>query len=159
MIGTTQEEVLMNVQERSDKPGIGHCKIARQVDMRGWYAEVGLVCRGMELGPTTVTVSPAADFQADLSEWAEGAMAGAALGLDLAGTTAHCEITQLRGMVCDTDAVVVAIAAVRAVWQALGFQPPAEWSERIDSIMFRRYRIVAEMESVLRRELEAGPQD
>jgi hypothetical protein len=108
----------------------------------------------MNVGGQTscVTLDPSADDPWYRKEgWTDAAFAGVALGLKLAGTPAHCRIARIHGMSCDTNATLMAIAAIRAVWSALEFEPGDELSARLDTAILRRSEIsVAKLEGELR---------
>ena len=63
---------------------------------------------------------------------------GAALGLGLADAKAACTITQITGMPVDSNPTLMAIAAVRAVWDALGFEPREELAECLEGAILQK---------------------
>lgn len=114
-------------------------KVIKHFGGRGYYALVQLRCTDIGCQPAAVTLDPSA-----VDEWyhrqgfADSAISGVQIGLALADTSAKCTITRIHGMVIDTTQCTVAIAAVRATWQALGVEPCKNLAERIESALLKR---------------------
>jgi hypothetical protein len=128
----------------------GDGKVLLQIGARGFYARVQV---NLELasGEPVVMLDASADEPWHRSEgWTDAAIAGAGLGLKLAGESGACTITGIQGMPADTNRTLVAIAAVRAVWAALAFQPNDALARRVEAAVLRRSELsVADLESEL----------
>ena len=118
---------------------------------RGYYALVQLRCIDIGCNPTVVTLEPSA-----VREWyhreglVDAAIKGVQIALALAGTSAQCTITRIHGMVVDTSQRTVAIAAIRATWLAVGFEPCNELTELLESILLKLPPLpLAEIERLL----------
>lgn len=64
-----------------------------------------------------------------LTEWVEAAVTGAELGLELSRVPGRCVVTELHNPDIPPGTIrrwAVTLAAVRAVWAAVGFTPSAE---------------------------------
>lgn len=114
-------------------------KVIKQVGGgRGFYALVKLRCADIGCNPTVVTLEPSA-----VSEWYHreefvvAAIRGVQFALALAGTSAQCTITRIHGMPVDTSQCTVTIAAIRATWLAVGFEPCKELTELLESILLK----------------------
>ncbi|VTS07550.1 unnamed protein product [Tuwongella immobilis] len=66
-------------------------------------------------------------------EWGGAAEVGIRLALEIAGQTGHVMVTHLRGMVVDTTAMVVCLAAMTATWDALRWPVPPALGDTIQS--------------------------
>jgi hypothetical protein len=153
-----RERAQMRAEAEAASSRIGEAKIRKQVGDQGWFAFVRLRCRAIGAGNTTVEVLPTAAGDFERSEgWADGAFAGARLGLELAKTTADCEITLVSGQPVDSFPTVFVIAGVRAVWRALRFQPSASLEARLESALLNSGQMtVADLESDLRLGPDVG---
>src|SRR5262249_967348 len=90
-------------------------------------------------GPSSVAIDPCADDPWNRKDgWTDGGLAGAALGLKLAGSSGTCTITRVHGMPIDTTPRLVAIAAIRAVWAALAFAPDEPMARRLEACVSRK---------------------
>ena len=76
--------------------------------------------------------------------WLDAAVAGAALGLELADGTGRCSITSVHGMPCDTSPALVVLAGMRAAWAALGFVPSEVLADAIEGCIIRGHQLPAE---------------
>jgi hypothetical protein len=115
-------------------------KVAQQIGDRGFYACVRVKPHSPEHTGSHVTV------RADLCnvvplDWIEAAKKGVALALILSGCQSSFEITWIHGMPCDTSPTVVAIAAMRAVWNAISFEPPAVLADRVEELIPRSHEL------------------
>ncbi len=130
-------------------------RVVKQVGKRGWYASVRLSLVPAD-GGDVILASPSADEWYKSPGWLDAAVAGAALGLELAGETGHCSITSVHGMPCDTSPAIVVLAAMRAVWAALAFAPSELLGAAVEDCITRGHRLSmdavrAELVSVARR--------
>jgi hypothetical protein len=98
----------------------GEGKVMRQFGARGYYARVYLRYAYDLVDEPRVCFAHGVD---QVSPWPEAAVVGARLALTMAGTPGRCTITRLHGHEPDTTPMLVAIAAFRAVWAALGSRP------------------------------------
>jgi hypothetical protein len=148
-----RERARMREEAEAASSRVGEAKIGKQIDGRAWFAFVRLRCRAIGAGNTTVEVLPTAAGDFERSEgWADGAFAGAQLGLELANMTADCEITLVSGQPVDSFPTVFVIAGMRAVWRAVRFQPPASLEARLESALVNSGQMtVADLESDLRQ--------
>lgn len=130
----------------------GEGKVVQQIGQLGFYARVWVACQDECEPLARVTLDAHANDPWQQSQgWTDAALAGAALGLRIAGRTMHCTVKRIHGMPCDTNPTLVAIAAIRAVWAALAFKPSETLAKRIDAAILRRSTItVASLEQVLR---------
>lgn len=127
-------------------------KVIKHVgDGRGYYALVQLNCTDIGCNSTAVTLAPSA-----VREWyheegfVDAAIKGVQIALTLAGTSAQCTITRIHGMVVDTSQRTVAIAAIRATWLAIGFEPCNRLAELLESILLKLPPLsLAEIERLL----------
>jgi hypothetical protein len=128
-------------------------KVVKQIGALGFYARVRVHVTCQEIGqqPSSITLDASADDSWLRSNvWLDAAQAGAALGLKLAVRSAQYNITGVHGMPCDTNPTLVAIAAIRAVWSALAFEPDEALAGRIETAIIRRSEIsVADLEGEL----------
>lgn len=131
----------------------GDGKVKKQIGSHGYFAHVRVDCQAVNKLPSSVALDPGVDTAWHRSEgWTDAAVSGAALGLKLAGAKAVCTITQIEGMPADSNSTLMAIAAVRAVWVALGFEPEEELAARLDGAILRRSEwSVADLERELGR--------
>jgi hypothetical protein len=113
----------------------GEGKIAKQVGQCGWYARVRVNHR--DSGEQTRNVLLAAKvedlWKSHSRDWLDAALLGASLGLAIADRQGVCSITDLRGHAVDTTPRIVAIAAIRAVWAAVSFQPADDMAARLEA--------------------------
>jgi len=130
---------------------IGEGKVLKQTGGRGYYARVQVDCQNVGEQPSSVTLDPAADDGWHRAEgWTDAAITGAALGLKIAEVRARCTITRIHGMICETNSTLVAVAAVRAVWQAIGYEPAEELAARLEASILRRSELkVSDLEDQL----------
>jgi hypothetical protein len=127
---------------KAESAPMGECKIARAVRGVGKSAYVRVRCRSIGEGTTTIRVaSTASGSWEPCEEWNTAATRGVALGLQLAETTAQCEITLVRGTDVDTVDATMAIAGIRAVWHALAFRPTGELDARMERALERSGRM------------------
>ncbi|MGC3968484.1 MAG: hypothetical protein QM775_14235 [Pirellulales bacterium] len=118
---------------------IGESQVKKQIGGRGYFARVHVACLIGGEQFRSVSLDPSADEPWYRSEgWTHAAMAGAALGLKLADAKAACTITQITGMHVDSNPTLMAIAAIRAVWEALGFEPAEELAAFLEAAIFRK---------------------
>jgi hypothetical protein len=130
----------------------GEGRVLQQIGPVGFYARVWVACQDECEPSVRVTLEAQAnDPWQQTQGWTDAALAGAALGLKIAGRTMHCTVKRIHGMPCDTNPTLVAIAAIRAVWAALAFEPSETLAKRIDDAIRRRSTItVANLEQMLR---------
>ncbi|MCE9545944.1 MAG: hypothetical protein K8T25_10555 [Planctomycetia bacterium] len=120
----------------------GDGKVKMQIGGRGFYARIQVICHDGSDIPRSVTVAPSADDPWYRREgWTDAGLAGAALGLKLAGSSSSCTITQIHGMPCDTNATLMAIAAIRAVWAAVSFVPDETMAQRLEACVLRKMEV------------------
>jgi len=116
----------------------GDGKVKKQIGEHGYFAHVRVTCHDASGIPLSIAVDPRADDPWHRREgWTDGSLAGAALGLKLAGSSASCTITRIHGMPCDTTPTLMAIAAIRAVWAALSFVPNEDLAEQLEACVLR----------------------
>ena len=153
-----REKARMRAEVEAASSRVGEAKIQKRIGGRGRFAFVRLRCRAIGAGITIVDVLPTAAGDYERSEgWADGAFAGARLGLELAKTTADCEITLVSGQPVDSFPTVFAIAGMRAVWRAIRFQPSAGLEIRLESALLHSGQMtIADLESDLRQDPPAG---
>jgi hypothetical protein len=121
----------------------GEGRVAMQIGGRGWYASVSLSL--VPADEKEIALSPSAMDDWQRSEgWLEAATAGAALGLEVAGVHGQCLVTRVHGMPCDTSPGVVAVAAVRAAWAAIGFVPGTSLATAVERCITRGHQISVE---------------
>jgi hypothetical protein len=139
----------------------GEGRIAKQIGAHGYYACVTVRCQDIGTVPSPVTLDPSADDSWYRSQgWTNAALAGAALGLKFAGIAACCKVMRIHGMPCDTNSTLVAIAAIRAVWSAIGFAPDQELTDRMESLVLRRSELrVDDLEGELEQIARHCPRD
>lgn len=70
-----------------------------------------------------------------LGDWPEGALAGAHWALRVSNSRAAVEVVEIVGTFVDTSALTVAMASALAVWQVVGFEPPAKLVDAIDGML------------------------
>jgi hypothetical protein len=88
----------------------GEGKVLRQVGGRGYFAIVRvLYAERWEHGQRIRVAQGAADAYATEAEWPAAAAVGAHLALTMAGVRGCVTILWVRGMVCDTTPMLVAI--------------------------------------------------
>lgn len=75
---------------------------------------------------------PAGPYEA----WRHGAVGGALFALEQSDRNAHVIVAKIAGLSTDTNEKIVALAAARAVWSALGIEPPPEAAKAIESDAF-----------------------
>jgi len=127
---------------RADSSYVGESRIAGQVGAVGKFAYVRVRCRAIGDGATKIRVTPTASGSWEqCPEWNTAATRGVVLGLHLAETTADCEITLVRGNTVDTTDATMAIAGMRAVWQAVAFRPSAELAARVEAALARSFQL------------------
>ena len=118
-------------------------RIAKQIGARGWYASVRLSL--VPAAGRDVVLAPSSANEWYKSEgWLDAAVAGAALGLELADGTGRCSITSVHGMPCDTSSALVLLAAVRAVWAALAFAPNEVLASAVEGCITRGHQLSAD---------------
>ena len=105
-------------------------RVARQVAGRGHFAAAWV--RYDPAVPPGATVAPDA-IDSTYPDWREGAAFGASLGRRLAECGGGFVVTRIRGMDIDTNPTLVAIAAMRALWLAVGFDPATKLAARIEA--------------------------
>lgn len=109
--------------------GIG--QVARQKAQCAWFARVSVRLATEDgRGEVSLTEGPNRTFE----PWRKAARAGAEYGLRKADARHDCVVTEVQGMVCDTNATLVAIAAARAVWDALDDAPQGA-SEELEGLV------------------------
>lgn len=119
-------------------------RIAQQVGGRGYYAKVNV---NYESSPDTVVELAEEVLNNERYQkegWLDAAIAGVRLGLLVARVTGNCSITRVHGMVVDTSSSLVALAGVKAVWQAVGYTPSPQLLERFDNCVLRSHRMITE---------------
>jgi hypothetical protein len=85
-----------------------------------------------ELGPEVNPEAPG------FAGWRRGAEMGLRAGSELAGVSSgRAEIRSILGTFVDTSEGAVAAAAALALWEALGFEPPASARARLDEIVIQ----------------------
>ena len=100
----------------------GKARVAQASGGYGYFAEVELE---VELGGQGLRL----DFGPGATEWQEGARFGVAYALEHKGQSredrrgARVRVLQIRGHAIDTTSMVVAYAAMLALWDALGESP------------------------------------
>lgn len=124
-------------------------RVMKQIRGRGYYASVRLTYEDAGGDGPPAVLAPGVENAWD-REWFDAAVAGVALGLELARAPGRCTITRVHGMVCDTNPTLVAIAAVRAVWAAVSFDPDEATAQKIESCILRGHQMTP---ADLRREL------
>lgn len=137
-------------------------RVIRQVGGRGYYAAVGVVRTPDATGLRVVIDHQADDEWQRAQGWTAAAAAGAALGLELAGAAVGLAVTRVHGMVCDTSPGLVAIAAVRAAWGAVGFAPDRSLADAVEGCIGRGHRLSPEAlrtELLARRPAESAAPD
>lgn len=111
-------------------------RVARQVGKRGYYAAVW-VCQDPSALDGARIAPDAYVYDAD---WRDAAVFGVDLGRQLAGYCGGFVVTQIKGMCVDTSPVLVAIAAARAVWAAVGFAPSQELGVAVEEAITAGHR-------------------
>jgi hypothetical protein len=144
----------MNDSQGSDTTNTGNGEVRKQFGARGFFGRVRVHCREAGHRPTLISISPAAAGDWERSEgWVDGAIVGVGIGIRLAGTTADCEFTSIHGMCVDSSPTVMAIAGIRAAWDAVGFKPSDEMRTRLESLVLRsRGMLPEQLEVELRRQ-------
>lgn len=129
----------------------GQGRIAKQVGGKGFYALVNVMVADVASQSPTTTIDPSADDDWQRAEgWTDAAIVGAELGMKLARCSADCTITRVHGMPCDTNSTLVAIAAIRAVWAALGFLPDQAIDDQLEHFIAHRTELsVAQLQRKL----------
>jgi hypothetical protein len=108
---------------RLARMGTGEFKLAKQVGQMGFYAHVGLSAEPNDNGEVVVEFAEKSG-----SEWRSGARFGIDYALEHALKETKYQdgliirVQMIHGMVCDTTDSLVAYAAARAVFQALGIE-------------------------------------
>lgn len=74
------------------------------------------------------------------ADWKAGAVAGVAFALRIMGVDCGVRVVLIEGMTTDTNPTIVAAAAARAVWQAIGFTPASELTRRIEAEVLGSWR-------------------
>lgn len=115
-------------------------RVAKQVGGCGYFALVR-ACVTPE-NSVSVKAEPSTLDDYDRGQgWLEAAEYGVPLGMELAAKTGCCKLIRVRGMTCDTSPALVAIAAMRAVWTATGFEPSIELAERAEECVLAGHRL------------------
>jgi hypothetical protein len=113
-------------------------KVKTQDRGRGFYARVWVRPDSADVGRGRVTADRAASPTFFREEgWLDAAVAGAQLALKLCGSDCAYQIVSVHGMVVDTKPTTVAIAAMRAVWDAECFEPPVELESKLHTAILR----------------------
>jgi hypothetical protein len=100
----------------------------------GYYVRISVSCQPIDTGPASVTFNPSIpDCGPHTREWMDAVSRGAAFALKLADTLAHCTIKQIEGGSFKPNPILVMIAAMRAVWSAIGFKPHPDVAKALDS--------------------------
>lgn len=100
-------------------PKVGMGQVAKQTAQCAWFARVKVKLTAEEGGGVSLEVGLNQVF----GPWRAAASAGVEYGLRTADAHPDCLVTDIQGIACDTNATLVAIAAARAVWDALGNVP------------------------------------
>ncbi|MCE9562414.1 MAG: hypothetical protein K8U57_10205 [Planctomycetes bacterium] len=117
-------------------------RVANQIGNRGFFAVVRV--RFKSDSASSVTVASDAEDSYGGNEWPAAARFGAALGMAVAEVTGHCRVTGVRGMLVDTNSTLMAIAAMKAVWAAVEFQPTAELVAKVETCVYESRRLSLE---------------
>ena len=113
-------------------------KVAKQVGGRGFYARVWIEFEPIAEPEQSSIHVATSNNQFEQSEgWVDGAVLGATLAMRLANVRGTCSIKRIHGMPCDTNPTVVAIATIRAVWNAIGYVPDSCLDERMEKLILR----------------------
>jgi hypothetical protein len=67
------------------------------------------------------------------AHWQAGARLGAMFALRIAGREVGVRVVKVAGMTTDSNPTIVALAAARAVWLAVGFTPSTELIKRFEA--------------------------
>jgi hypothetical protein len=120
----------------------GQGKIMKQVESHGYYALVDVTCieSGDQSSSATFSSSILDDWMASQG-WIDAALTGARIGLHFACSSATCIITRIHGMPCDTNSTLVAIAGIRAVWDAINFEPDQPTADLLEQLILRSSRL------------------
>lgn len=123
------ETVLGNDLESVARVGVqATAKVSRVLNSLPHFARVTVIV-GTDDGDLSV------DAQA-YAEWKEGASIGARYALRSAAVRRDVVVTDIAGLLTDTNASIVALACARAVWEAAGVEPPAEAERAIEAVAF-----------------------
>jgi hypothetical protein len=102
----------------------GEGKVCRQIGGRGYYARVHVFYADDLVEQPRVCFAQGMVPRFDEAyEWGYAAVVGARLALTMSKAPGRCTLLLLHGHEPDTTPMLVAIAAFRAVWAALGVQP------------------------------------
>lgn len=112
-------------------------KIAKQIVGRGFCARVSMWCEPGTVGGPAISLSLRDDPYYRSQGWLDAAALGAELGAKIAGFTGSCILIDLHGMVIDTSSTLVAIAAMKAVWSCVSYEPSAKLAEVVDGLIPR----------------------
>ena len=75
-------------------------------------------------------------------DWKAGGRAGVDFAVSVAALpTARVTIVRIAGLTTDTNPTVVGAAAAFALWQAVGFSPPAEVIGRLEATVFASWQL------------------
>jgi hypothetical protein len=121
-----------------DTAGIkGTGQVAKQTRQSAFFARVRVRVEPNGSGEVSANgVSPADVWPG----WRSAAVAGARFALRTSAPDHDCSIDEIQGITCDTNATLVAIAAARAVWDALG-TVPAEEAGILDDLVEKSHRV------------------
>lgn len=72
-------------------------------------------------------------------DWKAGARVGVEFALQVSNVTANVVVRRITGMITDTNPSVVAAAAANAIWNAVGFSPPADVIALMESVVFQSW--------------------
>lgn len=117
-------------------------KVAMQIGQCGFYARVWVRLNPANAATDLVTISAMAAEPHNVEEgWVDAAEKGVLAALRLSDSEVSFEITRIHGMPCDTNSTLVAIATMRAVWNAILFEPPPEIVARIETLISRSHEL------------------
>jgi hypothetical protein len=75
-------------------------------------------------------------------DWKAGARAGVDFAASIAALSpARVTILRIAGLTTDTNPTVVGTAAAFALWQAVGFSPPAHVMDRLEAAVFASWNL------------------
>ncbi len=107
--------------------GTGEYRIAKQVGLKGYFGRVVLEAQPRNDGEVTIEFD-----RQRADEWQSGVRFGIEYAIEhvspakLLGSGAEVRVTVIEGQDCDTSTSLIAYVAARAMFQAIGVDPPNE---------------------------------
>ena len=114
-------------------------EVALEVDLTGELAVTRCECAGGGFAAQgqLETVTPEG-----YDDWKAGARAGVDFAASIAALPpARVTIVRIAGLTTDTNPTVVGAAAACALWQAVGFSPPAHVIDRLEAAVFASWNL------------------